>query len=100
MKDIYADGLERAHRGRGLEIVSELKTTANGGFTVREADYPGVEGVDAKLVRMALVVGAWMGTTDDNLNKWARFSYTLRTTTSPYRLLAAVSPISSMSTTH
>jgi uncharacterized protein YacL len=67
-----SDGLKRARGRRGLEIVSELKTTANGGFTVREADYPGVEGVDAKLVRMAQDVGASIVTTDYNLNKVAQ----------------------------
>ncbi len=67
-----ADGLKRARGRRGLEIVSELKSAANGGFSVREADYPGVEGVDAKLVRMAQDVGASIVTTDYNLNKVAQ----------------------------
>ena len=67
-----SDGLKRARGRRGLEIVSELKTAANGGFSVREADYPGVEGVDAKLVRMAQDVGASIVTTDYNLNKVAQ----------------------------
>ena len=67
-----ADGLKRARGRRGLEIVSELKSVANGGFSVREADYPGVEGVDAKLVRMAQEVGASIVTTDYNLNKVAQ----------------------------
>jgi uncharacterized protein YacL len=67
-----ADGLKRARGRRGLEIVSELKSVSNGGFSVREADYPGVEGVDAKLVRMAQDVGASIVTTDYNLNKVAQ----------------------------
>jgi uncharacterized protein YacL len=67
-----ADGLKRARGRRGLEIVSELKSVANGGFSVRGADYPGVEGVDAKLVRMAQDVGASIVTTDYNLNKVAQ----------------------------
>ncbi len=67
-----SDGLKRARGRRGLEIVSELKSAANGGFSVREADYPGVEGVDAKLVRMAQDVGASIVTTDYNLNKVAQ----------------------------
>jgi uncharacterized protein YacL len=67
-----ADALKRARGRRGLEIVEELKTTANGGFAVREADYPGIEGVDAKLVRMAQDVGASIVTTDYNLNKVAQ----------------------------
>lgn len=67
-----ADALKRARGRRGLEIVEELKTAANGGFSVREADYPGIEGVDAKLVRMAQDVGASIVTTDYNLNKVAQ----------------------------
>jgi uncharacterized protein YacL len=67
-----ADALKRARGRRGLEIVEELKATANGGFAVREGDYPGIEGVDAKLVRMAQDVGASIVTTDYNLNKVAQ----------------------------
>ena len=67
-----ADGLKRARGRRGLEIVAELKSLANGGFSVREADYPGLEGVDAKLVRMAQDVGASIVTTDYNLNTVAQ----------------------------
>ena len=67
-----ADGLKRARGRRGLEIVEELKTSANGGFSVRSGDYPGLEGVDAKLVRMAQEAGASIITTDYNLNKVAQ----------------------------
>ncbi len=67
-----ADALKRARGRRGLEIVEELKTTANGGFAVRGGDYAGIEGVDAKLVRMAQEVGASIVTTDYNLNKVAQ----------------------------
>lgn len=67
-----ADALKRARGRRGLEIVEELKATANGGFAVRDGDYPGIEGVDAKLVRMAQDVGASIVTTDYNLNKVAQ----------------------------
>jgi uncharacterized protein YacL len=67
-----ADALKRARGRRGLEIVEELKASANGGFTVRAADYPELEGVDAKLVRMAQEVGGSIVTTDYNLNKVAQ----------------------------
>ena len=33
-----ADGLKRARGRRGLEIVEELKASANGGFSVRSGD--------------------------------------------------------------
>jgi uncharacterized protein YacL len=67
-----ADALKRARGRRGLEIVEELKASANGGFTVRRAEYPDLDGVDAKLVRMAQEVGASIVTTDYNLNKVAQ----------------------------
>jgi uncharacterized protein YacL len=67
-----SDPLKRTRGRRGLEIVEEMKTLANGGFSVRRGDYPGVEGVDAKLVRMAQDAGASIITTDFNLNKVAR----------------------------
>jgi uncharacterized protein YacL len=67
-----ADALKRARGRRGLEIVEELKTSSNGGFSVRSGDYPDLDGVDAKLVRMAQDVGASIVTTDYNLNKVAR----------------------------
>jgi uncharacterized protein YacL len=67
-----ADALKRARGRRGLEIVEQLKSSANGGFSVREGDYPDLEGVDAKLVRMAQEVGGSIVTTDYNLNKVAR----------------------------
>ncbi|MGD9697408.1 MAG: PIN/TRAM domain-containing protein [Thermoleophilia bacterium] len=67
-----ADSLKRARGRRGLEIVEELKSTANGGFSVRRGDYPEIEGVDAKLVRLAQDLGGSIVTTDYNLNKVAR----------------------------
>jgi uncharacterized protein YacL len=67
------DALKRARGKRGLEMVEELKAVANGGFAVRPGgDMEGVEGVDAKLVRMAQEVGASIVTTDYNLNKVAQ----------------------------
>ncbi len=66
------DALKRARGRRGLEIVEELKASANGGFSVRAAEYPDLDGVDAKLVRMAQEVGGSIVTTDYNLNKVAR----------------------------
>jgi uncharacterized protein YacL len=66
-----SDPLKRARGRRGLELVEELKATANGGFQVRERDYEDLEGVDAKLVRLAQELGAEIITTDFNLNKVA-----------------------------
>jgi uncharacterized protein YacL len=67
-----ADPLKRARGRRGLELVEELQQSANGGFSVRNVDYPDVEGVDGKLVRLAQEIGGTIVTTDYNLNKVAQ----------------------------
>jgi uncharacterized protein YacL len=67
-----SDPLKRARGRRGLGLVEELKEIAKGGFSVRSGDYPDVEGVDAKLVRMAQEIGGSIVTTDFNLNKIAQ----------------------------
>ena len=67
-----SDPLKRARGRRGLELVEELKQSANGGFSVREAEYPDVDGVDAKLIRLAQEIGGAIVTTDYNLNRVAR----------------------------
>ena len=67
-----SDAQKRARGRRGLELVEELKATANGGFSVRSGDYPEAVGVDAKLVEMARELGAAIVTTDYNLNKVAK----------------------------
>lgn len=67
-----ADPQKRARGRRGLEIVEEMKGLSNGGFSVRRGEHHDLEGVDAKLVRMAQDIGASIITTDFNLNKVAR----------------------------
>ncbi len=67
-----ADPLKRARGRRGLEIVEEMKSTANGGFSVRPTDHGDEDPVDARLVRLARELGASIVTTDYNLNKVAQ----------------------------
>lgn len=67
-----SDPLKRARGRRGLDLVEELKASANGGFSVRERDYEDLDGVDSKLVRLAQELGAEIITTDFNLNKVAQ----------------------------
>jgi uncharacterized protein YacL len=67
-----SDHLKRARGRRGLELVDELKASSNGGFQVREVEYPDIEEVDAKLVRLAQELEASLVTTDFNLNKVAQ----------------------------
>lgn len=66
------DHLKRARGRRGLDLVEELKGGTPGGFTVHEGDFPDLDGVDAKLVRLANEMGAAIVTTDFNLNKVAQ----------------------------
>lgn len=66
------DPLKRARGRRGLDLVDELKQLSNGGFSVRAGEYPEIDAVDAKLVRMAQEIGGAIVTTDFNLNKIAQ----------------------------
>ncbi len=67
-----SDPLKRARGRRGLDIVEEMKKTANGGFSVRSTDVGGEDQVDSRLVRLARELGASIVTTDYNLNKVAQ----------------------------
>jgi uncharacterized protein YacL len=67
-----ADPLKRARGRRGLEIVEEMKTAANGGFSIRSSDVRQGDPVDARLVGLARELGASIVTTDYNLNKVAQ----------------------------
>jgi len=66
------DALKRARGRRGLEIVEEMKKTANGGFSVRSTEGGDLDQVDSRLVRLARELGASIVTTDYNLNKVAQ----------------------------
>jgi uncharacterized protein YacL len=66
------DALKRARGRRGLEIVEEMKNTANGGFSVRSTERGDTDQVDSRLVRLARELGASIVTTDYNLNKVAQ----------------------------
>ncbi len=67
-----ADPLKRARGRRGLEIIEEIKTSVNGGFSVRNTDRGDADPVDSRLVRLARELGASIVTTDYNLNKVAQ----------------------------
>ena len=66
------DALKRARGRRGLDIVEEMKKTANGGFSVRSTEHGDGDQVDSRLVRLARELGASIVTTDYNLNKVAQ----------------------------
>jgi uncharacterized protein YacL len=67
-----SDPLKRARGRRGLDLVDEMKQSANGGFSVRTTNYADLEAVDSKLMRLARDLGASIVTTDFNLNKVAQ----------------------------
>lgn len=65
------DGARRARGRRGLELVEELRSVANGGFSVKDWKTAPDDDVDTSLVRMAKDLDAAIVTTDFNLNKVA-----------------------------
>ena len=70
-----ADGPERLARERGrrgLDMVGRLQANPRLRFRFHEEAVPGVDTVDAKLVRMAQMFGARLATNDFNLAKVAR----------------------------
>jgi len=66
-----ADSLKRQRGRRGLDVLNELRTKAHVDVKIHEEDVPGVTDTDAKLVKLAQLLGAKVLTTDYNLNKVA-----------------------------
>ncbi len=66
-----SDPLKRARGRRGLDILNRIKKNPNLDVKIQEMDFPEFSTVDAKLVKMAQVVGAKVFTNDYNLNKVA-----------------------------
>jgi uncharacterized protein YacL len=64
-----ADPMKRTRGRRGLDVLNKLQE--QGILEVSERDFRDVDGADAKLVRMALELGAKLLTTDYNLNRVA-----------------------------
>jgi len=64
------DKLKRNRGRRGLDILNRLRKAR--GVEVQEVELPEIEGVDAKLVRLAKNLDARIVTTDFNLNKVAQ----------------------------
>lgn len=63
---------ERRARGRrGLEVINRLRSGKNMDVRIDDSVVPGVEGIDAKLVRLARVVNGRVITADAGLNKAA-----------------------------
>jgi len=64
------DPLKRVRGRRGLDVLNRLRKDR--GVRIEEAELPEIEGVDAKLVRLAKNLDARILTTDFNLNKVAQ----------------------------
>ncbi len=67
-----SDKLVRAKGRRGLDMVARLQAAPRLRVRVHEVDVPGVEAVDAKLLRLAQILGGRLVTNDFNLAKVAR----------------------------
>lgn len=65
------DPIRRARGRRGLDMLSRMQRNARNEVKIHEADFPGETGVDAKLVNLALALGAKLFTNDYNLGKIA-----------------------------
>ena len=64
------DPQKRVRGRRGLDILNRLRKAR--GVRIEDAELPGVDGVDAKLVKLARTLDARILTTDFNLNKVAQ----------------------------
>lgn len=65
------DSMKRQRGRRGLDVLNELRTQGRVEVRIHEEDIPGVAEIDAKLVKLAQLMGAKIVTTDYNLNKVA-----------------------------
>lgn len=65
------DSLKRNRGRRGLDILNKLQKTPEFDVRIQEDDFPDVREVDAKLVKLAKLLGAKVLTNDFNLNKVA-----------------------------
>ena len=68
-----SDPLKRARGRRGLDILNRIQKDPKISVKIQETDFPDIQGVDAKLVKMAKLTGAKIFTNDYNLNKLAEF---------------------------
>ena len=67
-----ADSLKRNRGRRGLDILNELKNTKMIPVEIMEMDYPELEEVDSKLLKLAGEIQGKVVTNDFNLNKVAK----------------------------
>jgi uncharacterized protein YacL len=66
-----SDSLKRNRGRRGLEMLNKIQKNFSADVRIHEEDFPEILEVDAKLVRLAKVLGAKVFTNDYNLNRVA-----------------------------
>lgn len=65
------DSLKRNRGRRGLDILNKIQKSTSLDVRIQEEDFPETKEVDAKLVKLAKLLGAKIFTNDFNLNKVA-----------------------------
>lgn len=65
------DSIKRNRGRRGLDILNKIRKDAHLDVKISEEDFPEIGDVDAKLIKLAKLLGAKIFTTDYNLNKVA-----------------------------
>lgn len=68
-----SDGLKRNRGRRGLDILNKIQKELNVEVQIYEKDFPDIEEVDSKLLKLAQVLNGKVITNDYNLNKVAEF---------------------------
>ena len=66
-----SDPIKRQRGRRGLEVLNTIQKELGMHLTIHEEDFPDVPEVDAKLVKLAKLLGAMVLTVDFNLNRVA-----------------------------
>ncbi len=66
-----SDSLKRNRGRRGLDILHKIQKASNVDVKIHEEDFPDLADTDAKLVRLAKMLGGKLFTNDYNLNKGA-----------------------------
>lgn len=67
------DSIKRTRGRRGLEVLNQLRQVATVDVRIHEEELPGIAETDAKLVKLAQMLGMRVITNDYNLNKIAEF---------------------------
>ena len=65
------DSIKRSRGRRGLEVLKQLQQLTGVDVKIHEEDLPGIPETDAKLVKLAQILGTRIITNDYNLNKVA-----------------------------